>query len=69
MRAREYFNESEVYICKMQFPICDKSFRVVGLGGEVQDAFYKLFNTDMLLLKDDKEVEDALMRVKEYLGR
>jgi hypothetical protein len=55
--------ENEVYIAKMQFPVGDKNFRVVGLGGEVQDAFFKTYNNDMLLLKTENEVRQALEQV------
>lgn len=60
--------DNEVYISKMKYPIGDKNYRVVGLGGEVQDAFYATFNTDMLLLKDENEVKQALEQVIITMG-
>lgn len=65
----EHFKDNEVYICKMTYPIANKHFRVVGLGGKVQEAFFKLFNTDMLLLQDSEEVDNKLNEVYEYLKR
>lgn len=62
------FGENDVYIAKMQYPIGGKSYRVVGLGGAVQDAFFKTYNTDMLLLKDEQEVKHALEQVIITLG-
>ena len=52
----------------MKYPIGGKTYRVVGLGGVVQDAFFKTYNTDMLLLKDEKEVKQALEQVTIALG-
>ena len=60
--------DNEVYISKMKYPIGDKTYRVVGLGGKVQDAFYATFNTDMLLLKDENEVKNALEQIIITLG-
>lgn len=65
----KYFSSDELYIKKMVYPIGDKFYRVMGLGGEVQNAFYGLFGTDMLLLRDKKEVDDALRKVIKILGR
>lgn len=65
----KYFNSDELYIKKMVYPIGDKFYRVVGLGGEVQNAFYGLFGTDMLLLRDKEEVDNELKKVIKYLGR
>lgn len=63
------FKAEELYICKMSFPIGDKCYRVVGLGGEVQDAFFRLFKSDMLLLRNKDEVDDALKKVIADLNR
>jgi hypothetical protein len=60
--------ENDVYISQMKYPIGDKNFRVVGLGGEVQDAFYATFNTDMLLLRNENEVKQALEQVIITMG-
>lgn len=65
----KYFNSDELYIKKMVYPIGDKFYRVVGLGGEVQNAFYGLFGSDMLLLRDKEEVDNELKKVIKYLGR
>lgn len=69
MRIKEKFKDGELYICKMNFPIGGKWWRIVGLGGEVQNAFYGLFGTDMLLLEDERQVEQALKEVIKKLGR
>ena len=69
MRIKEKFKDGELYICKMNFPIGGKWWRIVGLGGEVQNAFYGLFGTDMLLLRDKEEVDNELKKVIKYLGR
>lgn len=60
--------KDKVYIARMQYPIGGKNFRVVGLGGEVQDAFFKTFNNDMLLLNGEREVEKALQQVIITMG-
>jgi hypothetical protein len=60
--------ENEVYLSKMKFPIGDKHFRVVGLGGAVQDAFFKTYNNDMLFVKDENEVKNALEQIIITLG-
>ena len=61
--------ENEVHIVKLKYPIGkDKFFRVVGLGGAVQDAFFKTYNSDMLFLKDENEVKNALEQIIITLG-
>lgn len=62
------FNENDVYIAEMKFAIGGKKFRVVGLGGAVQDAFFNTFGGDMLLLKDEVEVREALEQIIISLG-
>lgn len=57
------FNENEVFICKLSFPVGNKYYRVVGLGGKVQNTFFNIYNTDMLLLENINDVEDVLKNI------
>lgn len=56
--------KDNIYIAKLIFPIAnDKFYRLVGLHGEIQDAFFKTFGTDILFLKNETEIENALKQV------
>jgi len=54
---------TNIYCSKLEYPIRDNYFRLVGLHGEIQDAFFKTFGKDMLFLKNEKEIENALKQV------
>lgn len=58
----EVFKDA-IYLKEMQYPISGKKFRLVGLGGEVQDAFFKTYGMDMLLLKTVEDVKQALEQI------
>lgn len=61
-RFEEVFKDA-IYLKEMQYPIGGKKFRLVGLGGEVQDAFFKTYGMDMLLLKSIEDVKQALEHI------
>lgn len=52
-----------IYLSKPLYPIGGKYYRLVGLGGQVQDAFFKTFGKDMLLLSNLTEVDEALQQI------
>lgn len=58
----EVFKDT-IYLKEMQNPINGRKFRLVGLGGEVQDAFFKTYGMDMLLLKTIEDVKQALEQI------
>lgn len=62
------FGEDDIRIGKLQYPIKDKFYKVVGIGGAVQNAFHKIYGTDMLFLKDEKSVKEALEQIIITLG-
>ena len=58
----EVFSKS-IYLNRMSFPIGNKKYRLVGLGGQVQNAFFKTYGKDMLFLTDLKEVDETLQQI------
>lgn len=52
-----------IYLKEMQYPFNGKKFILVGSGGEVKDAFFKTYGTDMLLLKTIEDVKQALEEI------
>jgi hypothetical protein len=58
----EVFKDT-IYLKEMQYPINGRKFRLVGLGGEVQDAFFKTYGMDMLLLKTIEDVKQTLEQI------
>lgn len=58
----EVFKDA-IYLKEMQHPINGKYFRLVGLGGEVQDVFFKTYGTDMMLLKTIEDVKQVLEQI------
>ena len=58
----EVFKDA-IYLKEMQYPISEGRFRLVGLSGEVQDAFFKTYGMDMLLLKTIEDVKQTLEQI------
>lgn len=58
----EVFKDA-IYLREMLYPIDGRKFRLIGLGGEVQDAVFKTYGMDMLLLKTIEDVKQALEQI------
>ena len=52
-----------IFLSEPQIPIGGFYYRLVGLGGLVQQAFFDTFGKDMLLLRNLTEVDEALQQV------
>lgn len=54
---------TNIYCSKLEYPIRDNYFRLAGISGGMDNAFIKTFGKDMLFLKNEKEIENALKQV------
>lgn len=55
--------DKHIYLSKPLYPIGGKYYRLVGLGGQVQNAFFKTFGKDMLFLSNLTEVDEVLQQI------
>lgn len=52
-----------IFLKEMQYPFSEKKIILVGSRGEVKDAFFKTYGTDMLSLKTIDDVKQALEQI------
>ena len=54
---------TNIYCSKLEYPIKDKYYRLAGISGGLDDVFIETFGKDMLFLKNENEIQEALKQV------
>lgn len=54
---------TNIHCSKLEYPIKDRYYRLMGICGGLDNVFIKTFGKDMLFLKNEKEIENALKQV------
>lgn len=55
---------TNIYCSKLEYPIGnDKYYRLAGITGGLDNVFIETFGKDMLFLKNENEIQEALKQV------